>query len=352
MTKSERLLSVFSENYFFKELVIDDLCFTPNGSSEKELADLIINLGDTIIAIQLKERNESDQSGDPTIELGWLGKRGKKAKKQVKETMQYIASGSLPTFLNKRGHPVILNPTADVIPLVIFDNDMIDKYPHLLRQHSDSGMNINCMSFSDYQEMCRVLVSPIEIIAFLDYRKTLYAEHGDIDIMVFEGAHESIITKPMQNESLVYSFLAETYGILHSYKHTVALQRFRKFMHHLPNHTVNCSAENGIDDILLFLARLNREETFYFWKRLEYIIKKSKGRKSGIFKSLRRGDGEFAIIFTANDDRPMSKLLQLIRQKGDVKRALKVNAYLKDSKSTHVEFIFWDGTKKHTSNMT
>uniref|UniRef100_UPI0038644897 hypothetical protein n=1 Tax=Anaerovibrio slackiae TaxID=2652309 RepID=UPI0038644897 len=185
MTKSERLLSAFTENYFFKELVIDDLCFTPSGSSEKELADLIINLGDTIIAIQLKERNESDQSGDPKIELGWLGKKGKNAKKQVKETMLLIASGTLPTFQNKRGHPVSLNPRAEVVPLVIFDNDVIDNYPHLLRKHSDSGLNINCMSFSDYQEMCRVLVSPVEIIAFLNYRNALYAEHGDIDIMIF-----------------------------------------------------------------------------------------------------------------------------------------------------------------------
>lgn len=40
MNNSERLLSAFSENYFYKELVFDDLCFTPKGDTEKELADL------------------------------------------------------------------------------------------------------------------------------------------------------------------------------------------------------------------------------------------------------------------------------------------------------------------------
>ena len=60
MTNSEKLLSSFSENYFYKELVYVDLKFTPTGGTEIELADLIINLEDIILAIQLKERNEND----------------------------------------------------------------------------------------------------------------------------------------------------------------------------------------------------------------------------------------------------------------------------------------------------
>jgi len=41
----------FSENYFYKELVYADLKFTPTGGTEIELADLIINLEDIILAI-------------------------------------------------------------------------------------------------------------------------------------------------------------------------------------------------------------------------------------------------------------------------------------------------------------
>lgn len=40
MTNSEKLLSSFSENYFYKELVYADLKFTPIGGTEIELADL------------------------------------------------------------------------------------------------------------------------------------------------------------------------------------------------------------------------------------------------------------------------------------------------------------------------
>ena len=58
MTNSEKLLSYFSEDFFYKELVYADLKFDPEGGTEIELADLIINLEDVILAIQLKERNE------------------------------------------------------------------------------------------------------------------------------------------------------------------------------------------------------------------------------------------------------------------------------------------------------
>lgn len=58
MTNSEKLLSSFSEDFFYKEIVYTDLKFVPEGGTEIELADLIINLEDVILAIQLKERNE------------------------------------------------------------------------------------------------------------------------------------------------------------------------------------------------------------------------------------------------------------------------------------------------------
>ena len=46
MNDTEKLLSAFSQMYFYKELVQDDLCFTPKGDTERELADLLINLGE------------------------------------------------------------------------------------------------------------------------------------------------------------------------------------------------------------------------------------------------------------------------------------------------------------------
>jgi hypothetical protein len=68
VTNSEKLLSSFSEDFFYKELVYTDLKFVPEGGTEIELADLIINLEDVMLAIQLKERNERDRTQDKNVE--------------------------------------------------------------------------------------------------------------------------------------------------------------------------------------------------------------------------------------------------------------------------------------------
>ena len=85
MTNSEKLLSSFSENYFYKELVYADLKFTPTGGTEIELADLIINLEDIILAIQLKERNEKDRTQEKNIEEKFVFNKPQKNENLVQQ---------------------------------------------------------------------------------------------------------------------------------------------------------------------------------------------------------------------------------------------------------------------------
>lgn len=103
---------------------------TPIGGTEIELADLIINLEDIILAIQLKERNEKDRTQDKNIEEKWLKKKCKKAKEQIKDTISYITSEKV-SFINARGKKTIINPSAEVVPLVVFENDSII-YQHFI----------------------------------------------------------------------------------------------------------------------------------------------------------------------------------------------------------------------------
>lgn len=345
MTKSEQLLSAFSEDYFFKELVFDDLCFTPVGGTKIELADLIINLGDIIIAIQLKERNAADQSFEESIENKWLQKKCKVAKGQVKESLQLISSGELPTFQNKRGQNISFSSNAEVIPLVVFENEYIDKYPHLLRKHSESGMNINCMSFDDYVEMCKTLVSPIEIASYLEYRKDLYEREGDIDIMIFDGVgDELIITKPTQRESLVMQFLAETYSFSEAENHLSTLQFFRNFLHQLPEHTVNSSKENSSYEILLFLAHMNRREISSFWDLLNLTKEENEKGKTGLLHSLRSGE-DFVVLFVSGTIKPVDVFLPMIRRTADINRILEVAVYEISSDQFAIDFLYWESTK-------
>lgn len=146
---------------------------------------MIINLEDIILAIQLKERNEKDRTQDKNIEEKWLKKKCKKAKEQIKDTISYITSEKV-SFINARGKKTIINPRAEVVPLVVFENDSISEYEHLLQNHTNDGLAVNCMSIDDFKLMCKQLLSPIEIIEYLKWREAFYKKNGPINLLITE----------------------------------------------------------------------------------------------------------------------------------------------------------------------
>ena len=77
VNSTEKILSAFAQMYFFKELVHNQLQFTEEGNTEKEVADLLLNLGDKIVAVQLKARNEADKTGEIEKEIKWLNHKCK-----------------------------------------------------------------------------------------------------------------------------------------------------------------------------------------------------------------------------------------------------------------------------------
>lgn len=342
MNHSEKLLSAFAEKTFFKDFVLDDLCFVPEGGSEIELADLIINLDQYIIAIQLKSRNVADQTDDKSREKKWLDNKCKKAKEQVKKTLELFSSGNLPTFKNKRGQSVCLQDNAIFIPLVVFNNDKIDSYPHLLRRHSDEGDNINCMSFLDFKEMCRALVTPFEIILYLDYRKRFYEQYGEVDILISDLTKGISISRPSKKENLTHRFLVERYGASSLICHDRKLLAFNNFMHTLPEHTVKSTKENGSYTVLLFLACLDRREISQFMDRLTLTRQKARLHIKGSLGSLRRVDDEYAIVFVAGEILDIDFLLPIVRKKAAVKRLMEVSVYWVNKDEYRIDFLFWN----------
>lgn len=348
MNKSEKLLSAVSEVYFFKELVQDDLCFIPKGDTEHELADLLINLGDLIIAIQLKARNETDQTTNQETELKWLAKKCKVAKKQIKDTISFIMNGELPAFQNLSGNKILVRRDAEIISLIIFINSEIKQYPHILNKHSSTGACVNCISFEEFQFVCRVLVTPIEIISYLEYRQRFYEKHPNVDLFMYTDENDDIIlAKPMNEEALVLQFLAMEYNVKKVFENESYLTEFQVFLHKLPKHTVVKSEENANYFILLFLAHLSRIEIKEFLKRVDLAIESSRDSKYGIVGSTRRTDNKYVVFYVAseqNEKISMEYLLDLARQKSDVQKLLQVVVYWENNIEYRIDYFLWDYT--------
>lgn len=301
VNESEKILSAFSQIYFYKELVHDSLKFIPENDTEKEVADVLLNIGDIIIAIQLKWRNDKDLTDDEQKEIKWLGKQCKNAKKQIKDSISFIQSGKLPVFKNKRNMDVKLNEAAKIVPLIIFMNDNIKTYKTIVWKHSDEGMNVNCMSFSDFKKVCETLITPIEIADYLEWRLDFYEKNGEVDTYIYEDEVGNIaISRPRNNEALVYQFLAVEYGISQATSIEKELLIFQDFLHKLPEHTQFHSEDSADFELVRFFAHFCREEIKVFVDKLDKAINKSKKKEFAVIGNMRNVQRKYIVLFLSS----------------------------------------------------
>lgn len=311
---------------------------------EKEygLADLIINLEDIILAIQLKERNEKDRTQDKNIEEKWLKKKCKKAKEQIKDTISYITSEKV-SFINARGKKTIINPNAEVVPLVVFENDSISEYEHLLRNHTNDGLAVNCMSIYDFKLMCKQLLSPIEIIEYLKWREVFYKNNGPINLLITETNNGFVLSKPQKNENLVQQYLYEKYGENAIYEDRLYYELFRQYVLVLYEHKEIESEINGCYEVIKFLAHLFRDEIKCFVERTEKALLIAKTKKFNLVGTLRNVQKEYAIVFTATEQIPSEKLLPVVFEKQKVHTLLQVITYWVNDNEYMIDFVLWQG---------
>lgn len=344
---SERLLSAFSELHFYKELVQSNLHFTLEGSTEKEVADLLINVGDFIIAIQLKARNEKEQTFDEQKELKWLTSKCKKAKKQIKESVQFIRSGQLPAFENGRSKFVSLISNAEIVPLIVFMNETVgNDYPHILQKHSEKGMDVNCLSFQDFQNMCRALLTPMEIIYYLQWRLKFFQKYGNIGTSVFvDDNNNSLFVNPTHGEALVYQFIAERYGTETDETMKQCAADFSFILRNLPDRVVVESEQDSSYPLILFFAHFDRMEIKAYVERVFKTIDAAKKGTYNIIGSLRNEGQSYVIVFVSTYDGyflDMEFLEEVARKKCDFDVLLQVYCYWENEENFRIDYCFKD----------
>lgn len=97
MTKSEKITSMISENFFLPQYIYTDI-YVKEGKLEKEFCDCLIEFSSVYIAIQIKERNENAAGSNEE----WFEKKVvKKAKSQLKDTFSFYKNES--NLLKKLG---------------------------------------------------------------------------------------------------------------------------------------------------------------------------------------------------------------------------------------------------------
>jgi len=343
MTNSEKLISAFSEQVFFKELVYSDLKFVPDGKTEVELADLLINLEDVVLAIQLKERNERDRTEDLRIEEKWLHDKRKKAKRQIAETIKSIRNKTI-CLKNLRGVEIAIHSDAEIVPLIVFDNPSIKHYKHLLSYQLTEEESVNCISFTDYKIMCKQLVSPVEIIEYIKWREHFYKNNGEVDYLLADTDDGIFISKPRNNETLITQYLYEKYGDAFNNDYKKYASLLNTYTYVLHEHTDYSSEDGASYAIVLFLAHLHLDEIKCFVERIQKSLNEAKNKNYSIVGSLRNTLRNYGIVFTATEQGgmiPTDILLDEVFKTQSVKKLLQVAMSWVNEEQYRIDFLYW-----------
>ena len=160
---------------FLKEFAFARNRFSPPLSSEVELADAVVMLGDVLLVYQIKERS-AEEPGDADGERRWFqSKVLGRAVKQVKDTLQYLSAFEEISVPNERGHRFNLAARnfKKIIKIVVYlpsanlPADCGDITHHLSRT---AGL-VHILDVRDYYHLSQVLKVPEEIVRYFDYRE-------------------------------------------------------------------------------------------------------------------------------------------------------------------------------------
>jgi len=178
---------------FLEEFVFARNKFTPVASSELELADAVVMVGDTLLIYQIKER-KIDHRVNVDAERNWFNRKVLGAgTKQVRDTLRYLETYPDILVPNERGHKFNLaaRSFSDIIKIVAYAPS-----PHLpaecrnIRHHvSEAGGGfIHIIDAHDYLELSRTLRVPREVIEYFKFRQRILTQFPDACASLPEAA--------------------------------------------------------------------------------------------------------------------------------------------------------------------
>jgi hypothetical protein len=269
-------IAALNEYYFFREFTYSSTKFRPAPSDEVELADCLIWVGDALVIFQLKERDPPESTTAQEEQRWFEAKVLKKATRQVRDTLGYLADHSNIEVTNHRGHTRSLRG-ADLKKV----QKLVVHLPHAalpfecrrLKHHrSRTGGVIHVMTAHDYLGVVRTLLTPAEVMSYLAFR------HDLIDRWEAE-------TEAMPEQALVGRYLQGDPGIppnladverLATLSHRTEDWDVSGLIKIFPERITKQEGPTDYYEVLTAIAELERSELAEFKKRFVLAMEKAK----------------------------------------------------------------------------
>lgn len=273
MTRSEKILAQINSNIFFKEFTFSKNDFNELDTNQLlEFADNVVWLDNLFFIYQVKEQDSNSMNDKKWFENKIL----KKAVKQIKSTLGYIATYPEILIENERGHKLNIteaNGCIDTKRIIIYwptETFSEDLRRQKFYESSEIGL-VHLFHYEDYDWVCKYLITPTEINEYLNFRENLFS---------FDKRYSNV--------------LPEQYFLGHFLETPQADHFEPKYITNLKNHksdTGKFDISNIIENfaknikltnyqteyypIITEIAKLNRSELTEFKQRISLSIEKS-----------------------------------------------------------------------------
>jgi hypothetical protein len=271
---SEAFVAQINENVFFAEFAFDAAHLTVPGSGEVEVADHLVIVDDLGILFQLKERSP-DAPSDAASMASWFAKKVRKAAvRQVANTKRLLSTYGGTPIGNHRGH---LIPLPKELPkrlasVVIYAAPEVPSFAPPKYCLSKQCGFVHFIRAADYLGVCRTLLTPTEVLDYLEFR---------------ERAVHALIFSPtsVSEEALVGQFMGGDLNAIPNERYSLALDALledteawdisfltRRLGEQITYREGDASATSHYR-ILAEIAKLSRSELRQMKERLVHTLK-------------------------------------------------------------------------------
>ncbi|HVP58455.1 MAG TPA: hypothetical protein VMU02_10180 [bacterium] len=271
MNTLELIVGAINSDVFLREFSFSRNQFRPSPGREVEFADQVVVLNDTLMVLQIKEKTGKGD-GDRWFKAKVLGL----GTKQVRATLGYLAQYDSIELTNNRGHTFAVRPSTltQRVKAVVYHAAPQSPLMVVTRHHTSRTAGfIHVIQAVDYDRLCRVLVTPTEIMEYMAFREKVVSQHR---------------TQMPDEKALVGQFLSGHFDAQPSARFAEMVDRLQearpewdlshitsRFAEHLTTQIRTSgqpASETQYYNILSELALLNRVELKAFRERFDMCV--------------------------------------------------------------------------------